>query len=76
MKSVIVRYYNYGNPRSLMIFSSERMLFKYYQQKHPKAKRLRIKEFPNFIQVLNHNTPVDFMTPVVIKRITIDKEIK
>lgn len=75
MKTVIVRYHNYGNPRDFTVFSSTRKLLNYYKKRHPRAKRLRIKEFPRFIQVLNHNTPVDFSIPVIIKRVTIDEQI-
>ncbi|KKN54361.1 hypothetical protein LCGC14_0593390 [marine sediment metagenome] len=75
MKTVIIKFYTFRYERELMVFSSTKMLLKYYQQKYPRAKRLRVKEFSTFIQVLNHNTPLDFASPTTIKRVIIDEQI-
>lgn len=75
MKTVIIKFYSYRHDRELMVFSSIKMLLKYYQHKYPNAKRLRVKEFPNFIQILNHTTPIDYKVPTTIQRIKIDEQI-
>lgn len=43
------------------IFSSRKKLLKYLQKLHHDAKSLRLKELSNgVLQLLNHNTPLDW----------------
>lgn len=73
MKTVILKFYSYRHDREPMVFSSKKMLLKYYQNRYPRARRLRVKEYPHFLQVLNHNTPMDFTSPTTIMRVRIDE---
>ena len=72
VKTVILHHYEYGRGYKDLIFSSTKTLLQYYKELYPKAKNLRIREHPNFLLVLNHNSPINYMY-TNIRRVEVDE---